>query len=591
MAKISKYEKMVGSVVDGVLVSDYRKTQKQSLKTGRSYYKYEVELENIVWVSTTAFNRKTYGRKLDKARQFSTKPKNSKPKETKVKEEPRYEVALIPSKPITADLLERDIERLQNTLHYKEFKKVFRELAGKYHPDKCGNSTVFGLIKEIYDFQGSVLKDVEDAVKFIIEEENGNEEDYKEMMKCSIYLHTTMYDLRASIHGEQRGISKYYQKWSHIEMEDILRKCEERKAKEKPSQDKVKEPVKEEPKPSQDKPKDKVKEPVKKEPKETKVKTKTKQEQKLEEEYDYYFNYYKNLLDDNFKYIIKEYVKDCEYTDKKVSVKTAIKKVYKIYREPETDFTAKSKFTNERRRNKNKAYNDAWKSLEIENRVQDMIKEVKDELERLRREEKERIDEINRKVDFEHMVEKAYEGKEDARKSFERAVERLKNFDNITISGNSIFESAEDYFNSWNNFYVKQMEESVEEFKEDSSLVTIFISCLNEWLTEWQEKFHQAVINEWPAVEERRKQKQREQFERIHGKDFEERWQRKNFGSSKAKEGFNKFDNEFDKLKDAREIKKLYRKLSKVNHPDLGGNETDFIQLKDAYDRAMARVA
>ena len=89
MAKISKYEQMVGQVVDGVLVSDYRKTQKESLKTGRSYYKYEVELENIVWVSTTAFNRKTYGRKLDKARQFSTKPKNSKPKETKVKEEPK----------------------------------------------------------------------------------------------------------------------------------------------------------------------------------------------------------------------------------------------------------------------------------------------------------------------------------------------------------------------------------------------------------------------------------------------------------------------------------------------------------------------
>lgn len=435
MAKISKYEQMVGQVVDGVLVSDYRKTQKESLKTGRSYYKYEVELENIVWVSTTAFNRKTYGRKLDKARQFSTKPKNSKPKETKVKEEP------------------------------KEPKS----------------------------------------------------------------------------------------------------------------------------------------EPIKDKPKETK--TKTKQEQILEEDYNYYFDYYKNLLDDNLKYIIKEYVKDCEYTGKKVSVKTAIKKVYKIYREPETDFTAKTKFTNERRRNKNKAYNDAWKSLEIENRVQDMIKEAKDRLEKEKEERRETLERIAEELEFERKFirkdeitkeeideinEDAYIGKDKAKYRFEEFVNELKNFDNVTIGGSTIYDNAENYFNFWNNFIIEQAEKSIE---FDDCLVIRYISCLNEWLTEWQEKFHQAVINEWPAVEERRKQKQREQFERIHGKDFEERWYKENFGSSKAKKGFNKFDNEFDKLKDAREIKKLYRKLSKVNHPDLGGDEKEFIQLKEAYDRAMARVA
>lgn len=422
--KMSKYEKLVGQIVDDVLVSDFRKTQKTSLKTGRVYTKYEVELENIVWVSTTAFNRKTYGRKLDKARQFSTKPKNSKPKETKVKEEPKQ------------------------------------------------------------------------------------------------------------------------------------------------------------------------------------TKTKTKQEQILEEEYDYYFNYYKNLLDDNFKYIIKEYVKDCEYTDKKVSVKTAIKKVYKIYREPETDFTAKTKFTNDRRRNKNKAYNDAWKSLEIENRVQDMIKEAKDRLEKEKEERRKTLERIAEELEFERKFirkdeipeeeideinEDAYIGKDKAKYRFEEFVNKLKNFDNVTVSGFAIYENAEEYFNRWNNFIIEQAEKVIE---DDDCLVIRYISCLNEWLTEWQEKFHQAVINEWPAIEERRKQKQRERFERIHGKDFEERWYKENFGDRhKTKDGFNKFDEEFDKLKDSREIKKLYRKLSKENHPDLGGNETDFIQLKEAYDRAMDRVA
>ena len=82
MVKMSKYEQMVGQVVDGVLVSDYRQTKKTSLKTGRVYTKYEVELENIVWISTTAFNRKTYGRKLNEARGLYY-TKEEKPKETK----------------------------------------------------------------------------------------------------------------------------------------------------------------------------------------------------------------------------------------------------------------------------------------------------------------------------------------------------------------------------------------------------------------------------------------------------------------------------------------------------------------------------
>lgn len=82
MAKVNKYEQMVGTVVDSVLVSDYRQTKKTSLKTGRTYTKYEVELENIVWVSTTAFNRGTYHRKLNEARGLYYN-KEEKPKETK----------------------------------------------------------------------------------------------------------------------------------------------------------------------------------------------------------------------------------------------------------------------------------------------------------------------------------------------------------------------------------------------------------------------------------------------------------------------------------------------------------------------------
>lgn len=54
------------------------------------------------------------------------------------------------------------------------------------------------------------------------------------------------------------------------------------------------------------------------------------------------------------------------------------------------------------------------------------------------------------------------------------------------------------------------------------------------------------------------------------------------FGSSIA---FCKFG--FNKCKDEREVKRLYRKLSKELHPDLGGNQTRFIEMKKEYDKAL----
>ena len=43
----------------------------------------------------------------------------------------------------------------------------------------------------------------------------------------------------------------------------------------------------------------------------------------------------------------------------------------------------------------------------------------------------------------------------------------------------------------------------------------------------------------------------------------------------------------FDKCKDEREVKRLYRKLSKEFHPDLGGDQAKFIEMKKEYDKAL----
>lgn len=58
------------------------------------------------------------------------------------------------------------------------------------------------------------------------------------------------------------------------------------------------------------------------------------------------------------------------------------------------------------------------------------------------------------------------------------------------------------------------------------------------------------------------------------------------FGSSLA---FCKFG--FNKCKDEREVKRLYRKLSKELHPDMGGDQAKFIEMKKEYDKVLERLS
>lgn len=47
----------------------------------------------------------------------------------------------------------------------------------------------------------------------------------------------------------------------------------------------------------------------------------------------------------------------------------------------------------------------------------------------------------------------------------------------------------------------------------------------------------------------------------------------------------------FNECSSEREVKKLYRKLSKELHPDLGGDQNKFIEMKSEYNSAMNRFA
>ena len=162
MAKMSKYELMIGQVVSmsfaEVKVTGYRNPQVTS-KTGRTYRKYEVEIDNVLWVSTTSFKNQSFSKRYFKAL-----------KEKLVNEPAMYYPAVKPmvefksenSEPVVEDDLEkfRDyIEKLFDEAFDQEdenegaCKRMYRKLSKQYHPDICKHpnaSELFKIVKQEY---------------------------------------------------------------------------------------------------------------------------------------------------------------------------------------------------------------------------------------------------------------------------------------------------------------------------------------------------------------------------------------------------------------------------------------------------------
>ena len=143
MARTSKYEVMVGKIVNEVLVSSYRRVEKVSKATGKKYFKYEVELENVLWISTQSFNKGSFRKRLAKLLASKTQVQ---PKE-EVKQ-PKCELILW--QPVVRDgfgrfsnyCLNIITKEFNECLTIKEAKKVFYKYANYCHPDKGFNTYV-----------------------------------------------------------------------------------------------------------------------------------------------------------------------------------------------------------------------------------------------------------------------------------------------------------------------------------------------------------------------------------------------------------------------------------------------------------------
>lgn len=211
MKRVSKYERMVGTEINGVLVSNYRRIEKVSKTSGKRYYRYEVELNNVLWVSTTSFNKGTYGKRLVKAMSKAPKAKGTYELSTYVftygylrdalinakryeysedfgfeKSKPDYYKATNLAMDLTIknyldtteddeeimkqiiDEMEKLRERQLNDIeaqwawYYRmtkfarclslpEVKKMYRELCSKEHPDKGGDAMKFKAIRKAYE--------------------------------------------------------------------------------------------------------------------------------------------------------------------------------------------------------------------------------------------------------------------------------------------------------------------------------------------------------------------------------------------------------------------------------------------------------
>ena len=171
MAKASKYEALVGSVVNGVLVSNYVREQRTS-KSGRNY---SVGRLTVALASNTT---KTINISIDSWRKWSfikrLAGKTSKTGKTVKKVKQMFELMVIANTGKKQQKQQQtDMEVLRTTYSLKQLKKLYRKLANETHSDKGGDAKVFNEITTIYKYRKDVLKDT----KTLVEEMGFTEDD------------------------------------------------------------------------------------------------------------------------------------------------------------------------------------------------------------------------------------------------------------------------------------------------------------------------------------------------------------------------------------------------------------------------------
>lgn len=161
MAKASKYEALVGSVVNGVLVVSYKREPRTS-KTGRNYTVgrlnvcYVSNKEAVLNISISSYNKWSFIKNLDKLNGVNSSSSKKQQKTTtgKTKQQTKTTSSKQQQTKTTSKTKQQHGELfniLKTTYDLRELKNAYRKLSKIYHPDMAtGNAEMFKLANNIY---------------------------------------------------------------------------------------------------------------------------------------------------------------------------------------------------------------------------------------------------------------------------------------------------------------------------------------------------------------------------------------------------------------------------------------------------------
>lgn len=156
----------------------------------------------------------------------------------------------------------------------------------------------------------------------------------------------------------------------------------------------------------------------------------------------------------------------------------------------------------------------------------------------------------------------------------------INDFNNINVLGGIRWETPQELIDRVS----RVMKRIVKENKgDDFQEITLAV-----WYLFYQDKYEAWVHNNWDKLWNITRN-QWEQWQNEHfGESWKERWEWQNECAFDIEA--TEFDVEFVGLTSVKEVKRVYRRLAKQYHPDMGGDAEKMKELTKAYEKALRNV-
>ena len=181
MARPSKYEMMIGSVVS-MSFADVEVTGYKSRKPeGKKYYKREIEIDHVLWVSVQSFEKQSFSRRYFKV------VKEKQPMKQ------MFELVLSTKRveePVEVVEPTDELHDLNSVYDLRQLKNTYKKLARKFHPDNLDTGDVeqFKLVKTIYDVRKLMIEEILEVFGY-------DDPNFAELVDMTEDLHKSMHKI------------------------------------------------------------------------------------------------------------------------------------------------------------------------------------------------------------------------------------------------------------------------------------------------------------------------------------------------------------------------------------------------------------